>query len=958
MLIWGAVWGALIAVTIGSVDGVLVGAALGWLAAWTLRRTMRKEIDQRVAALVAGRLAQQAGAEVQPQVDPVAAASRPDEGPAAGALAAREREDAAPGPAKGTAPIAPPAWLVAARDWLFGGNTVVRLGAVLLFMGLAFLARYAVEQELLPPELRVAAIAAAGIALLLAGFRISRRDPRPRGRHAGYGWTLQGAGVAVLYLAVFAAYRLYALVPAVAAMGLMTAVCALSAIVALRQDARPLAALGLAGGFLAPILASSGEGSHVALFGYYALLDAAMLAIVARRGWRELSWIAFVGTFGVATAWGVLQYRPELYASTQPFLALFFAIFVAAALLHARRTGVVDTTLVFGTPLVAFGLQAALLGDTEFGLAFSALALAAVYLLLALALRRFTAKRGPAPVSSTDASGAARAADAPPAGRLLGDGFIALGVGFATLAVPLALDARWTSAVWALEGAGAFWVGQRQGRRVPRLAGIALQVLAWFALLSFLERPDALLARWPLAHAGFVGALLLALPALWIAYRIDRAARVGASPVAVSPGAASGGTLGARMARRWDALEPSLQVPLFFAGAAWWLAAFWLESNREALLDDLFAPVYPASWRLAGMLFACVASAHLSWWMSRRFDWAVAKWPAHATMPLMLVVALVGLADRATFDSGLSPISLAGALAWTGSIALHLWTLRAIDAGRPRRWFGLVHGAHAWLVALLLAHGLLVATRQAGLGTTAWPGGAMLASLAAVVLACAWAARRIGPPARWPLDRFAVDYALAGGGPLAVVALAAAVVLALGSDGTAAPLPSLPLFNPTDLSVALALAAVAAWITGVRRHVPAADMPTVLRGPGPWLAVGGVGFLALNAAWPRAAHRMAALPWQVDALLSSPLVQAGYALLWTVAATVLMVFARRRQARLPWMAGAALLALTVAKLFLVDLSNAGTTERIVAFIGVGLVMLLVGWVAPIPPARDAAKAAG
>jgi uncharacterized membrane protein len=62
-----------------------------------------------------------------------------------------------------------------------------------------------------------------------------------------------------------------------------------------------------------------------------------------------------------------------------------------------------------------------------------------------------------------------------------------------------------------------------------------------------------------------------------------------------------------------------------------------------------------------------------------------------------------------------------------------------------------------------------------------------------------------------------------------------------------------------------------------------------------------------------------------------------------------MVGAHRRAMRAPWMLGAGLLGLTVLKLFVVDLSNRGGSERIVVFIAVGLLMLVVGWFAPLPP---------
>jgi uncharacterized membrane protein len=69
------------------------------------------------------------------------------------------------------------------------------------------------------------------------------------------------------------------------------------------------------------------------------------------------------------------------------------------------------------------------------------------------------------------------------------------------------------------------------------------------------------------------------------------------------------------------------------------------------------------------------------------------------------------------------------------------------------------------------------------------------------------------------------------------------------------------------------------------------------------------------------------------------------------------VAAHRRRLRPLWIVGAALMGAVVAKLFLVDLSNVGGIERIVSFIVVGLLMLAVGYFSPLPPRRDAAKAA-
>src|SRR5262245_28456923 len=363
---------------------------------------------------------------------------------------------AMPEPTVARAPAGPPP--AAIQDiisrWLFGGNTLVRVGIVVLFIGVAFLLKYAAERELLPIELRLAAVALGGVALLVVGWRL-------RQKRAGYALVLQGGGIGVLYLTVFAALRLYKMLPAELAFVLLAGIAVFSAMLAVLQDSRSLAITGAVGGFLAPIFASTGGGSHVALFSFYAVLNAGIVGIAYYKAWRELNLVGFAFTFVIGLLWGATYYRPALFASTEPFLVLFFLFYVAIAVLFALRsapqlTHYVDGTLVFGTPIVAFGLQAALVRGMDFGAAWSAFGLAAFYLVLASILH--ARKRETL--------------------RLMVESFLALGVGFATLAVPLAFDGRWTSAAWAVEGAAVLWAGVRQGRMLPRIFGMLFQFAA------------------------------------------------------------------------------------------------------------------------------------------------------------------------------------------------------------------------------------------------------------------------------------------------------------------------------------------------------------------------------------------------------------------------------------------------------------------------------------------------
>jgi uncharacterized membrane protein len=160
-------------------------------------------------------------------------------------------------------------------------------------------------------------------------------------------------------------------------------------------------------------------------------------------------------------------------------------------------------------------------------------------------------------------------------------------------------------------------------------------------------------------------------------------------------------------------------------------------------------------------------------------------------------------------------------------------------------------------------------------------------------------------------------------------------------------LPYVPLVNPLDLAQAGALMALVTWYLGVRRL----DLPGVkLPDPAMSLKVlGGVLFIALNGVLLRTLHHYADVPFRLDAMLRSTLVQSAFSLFWSLLALAAMVVATRRGLRALWMVGAVLLGVVVAKLFLVDLANTGTVERVISFIGVGILVIVVGYFSPVPP---------
>ncbi len=940
-----------------------------------------------------------------------------------------------PAPAK-PVPAAPntPSWIARpdglfakAKNWLFTGNLVAKLGLLILFLGVSFLLKYVSAQVTLPIELRLAGIALADIALLAWAWRI--RLSRP-----GISLPLQGTALAILMLVTFGAFRLYELIPAGLAFAMLFVLTAFTCLLAVLQNAVWLAVFGIVGGFAVPLLVSTGSGNHIGLFSYYALLNAGVFAIALKRAWRVLNVLSFGFTFVVATTWGLLRYTPDNYLSTQLFLILFVLFYIGIAIAYCARQAprlkhYVDGTLVFGTPLAAMGLQYGLVRHFEFGLAFSALAAGLTYMGLAVALWRRNGF------------------------KLLAEAFLALGIVFGTLAIPFALDGRWTSAAWALEGAGIVWVGLRQRQTLAWAFGLLVQGAAWIAFLIAMQELNtasalqaniwlgcALLAAAALVmaynfrrhgsplHPEFMSSMsvlfltaatawllggiwseillrtdaatqlnLLTISALAVAALLAALARreqwhapralllavqVLAGMVMLShaswawdqhPASLFGGSflsallLGAAAfasarflalrARGGDALLALVARPLLVWSGLLWFAAILipLVSWLLRLIDgDLTMQPHAGEHWLALYLIAVCVSTPVFAILARRLDWPQLRWlTAAAWLGLGLWSAnlLLALYLRDYLPTGLSWLALACALA-AGEYLLLAWPQAgwSLDV-RALRLLHTLRTAAPWLM-LWPVGAMHVNAWLAGHEGSVNPAWARYLPAWAMMLALAWLIRRCRA-GTWPVAPIAAWYQrtlIPLGALWSLLLIAAWNVF---DDGAMAPLPYLPLLNPLDLSTGFAvLLAIASY-----RLFPAGQIPL----PSLWQARLPVVAACLLYGWfnlmlLRTVSHYLGVPYTFDAMLASQFVQAMLSLVWSVTALLLMRHAARHQRRQQWSMGAVLLGLVVVKLFLIDLSNVGGIERIISFVGVGLLMVLIGYLAPFPKAAAPAPA--
>lgn len=493
------------------------------------------------------------------------------------------------------------------QNFLMNGNPLVKIGMLVLFIGLSFLAKYVSSSGLFPLEARLAGLGLVGFVLIGFGWKTRERQQ--------YGLVLQGGGLAVLYLTLFVAAKLYPVLSLSSAFAMMFLVVIAATVLAVKQNAQVLSLIATAGGFLVPILTSDGGNNFVGLFSFYLLLNIGVLALAWFKSWRILNVTGFVFTFVISLTWCLTRFTAADYSSVQPFLALFFVMYLALMVLFSMRQppqlkGLIDGSIMFGLPLAAFSQQMLITSHLDNGDAYSALAFALVY----AGLSRFMAAR------FSESHG------------LFIYTLQVIAAGFATLLIPILLDAQWTSVSFAIEAAGLIWIGFRQNRGFTRYSGYALYVIGCISLFT---QP---IAAGPtlLISGDFLNLALLSASAIFMARMLDRYA---------------------------TKFELALAPWLFYAGWVWWLAAGAIE------LYGHFYPDFTPSMLL--FVSASIAVANL---MAGKLFWSRLATVPFALLPIAAFLWIGKILEQIEHGSWQNPFDILGSLSIFAVFALqYLW---------------------------------------------------------------------------------------------------------------------------------------------------------------------------------------------------------------------------------------------------------------------------------------------
>ncbi|MCA9058122.1 MAG: DUF2339 domain-containing protein, partial [Planctomycetaceae bacterium] len=342
-------------------------------------------------------------------------------------------------------------------EYAVASQWLLRVGVLILVFGIGFFLKYSIERDLINPPARVGLAVITGLALLTAGIRLLF------GQYRLLGQGLMGAGITSLYFSVFAAASFYKLISMDLAFVGMSVVTIVAGGIAVRFRSVLVAIIGILGGYLTPVMLSTGETRFIALYGYLTILGCGSLWMCSRRHWPLLSYLSLICHWSL-TYLSLKGYQAEShFVQVMPFLVVFFVLFSTMSFIYnlfsRKHSNLLDVVVLFLNASVFFMLSYWLV-EQRFGrewvaavtLGLTAFYTAHVYYCLA---RR-----------SLD--------------RELVLSFIGLASFYLAVTVPLLLSDAWITASWSLQALMLLWIAGRLNSRFLQHVAYALYLLVLF----------------------------------------------------------------------------------------------------------------------------------------------------------------------------------------------------------------------------------------------------------------------------------------------------------------------------------------------------------------------------------------------------------------------------------------------------------------------------------------------
>ena len=367
-------------------------------------------------------------------------------------------------------PPSPPGSPSLSLEMRVGTRWLNWVGIVMLLVGVGFFLKYAYDNAWIGPMGRLAIGTIFGLVGLGLGERFRKRQ-----------WpilfqVLTGGGLATFYLCIYFSFEVYRLSDQTVSMVLAVVVTALAVVMAVANNAVPIAILALVGGFLSPVLLSTGVNRPYAFFTYIAILDLVAMGSAYFRRWRILDLLCFAGTAIMYIGWHEKFYGPDQMTPALFYTSLFYLMFLLIPTFHGLVRRLPETPeglvlVVLSAALSFFSYYHVLFPNYRYVLGFVVLDQAFLVFLL---FKVWTKRVG---IDSR-----------------VSMSLLAIALGLVIVAIPIQLKLYGIPLAWSMEGAVFIYLGIRFRQTLTKIAGSVAFVLA----------AGGLLGRLPLHKAFFI----------------------------------------------------------------------------------------------------------------------------------------------------------------------------------------------------------------------------------------------------------------------------------------------------------------------------------------------------------------------------------------------------------------------------------------------------------------------
>ncbi len=344
---------------------------------------------------------------------------------------------------------------------LLGQKWILIVGIITMVFGIGYFLKYSFDKGWVGPAGRVSLAYLWGIGFLIGGSIFQKRN------YKTFGLFLIGGGIAVLYFSAFAAFQIYELFGQTSSFGIMILVTVLSIALSLAYDEKWLAVLGLMGGFLTPLLLSTGQDNQIVLMTYISVLNLGILGVAFYKRWNLLNVLGVIATYTIYIGWFLNHYtfhstgiRLEKFWPALLFLNGFYLIYSVIPFVYLffreNKEKLISLVIVLPNSFIAFLLSFLLIID-DYPIEWVSV-IAIGYALTYLLMATFLYLKGRQELQTFII--------------LLGEAFL-----FLVITVPLLVSEYWITIFWLIQSLALLWMGIKLKRHLLTIGAYTLLII-------------------------------------------------------------------------------------------------------------------------------------------------------------------------------------------------------------------------------------------------------------------------------------------------------------------------------------------------------------------------------------------------------------------------------------------------------------------------------------------------